>query len=166
MEKSRKHVAPVIVVINIFSMDKYRILFVCIHNSARSQMAEALANNLFGDVCVAESAGIEPGTLNPLAVSAMAEMGIDISLKKTRGVFDLYTSGERYDYVVTVCDEASAERCPIFAGVTKRLHWGFVDPSSFIGDSEEKLRKTIEVRDEIQKKITEFCESLIPINEA
>lgn len=146
-------------------MEKYRILFVCIHNSARSQMAEALVNTLYGNYCSAESAGIEPGTLNPLAVAAMADMGVDISLKATRGVFDIYTSGARFDYVITVCDEASAERCPVFAGVTKRLHWSFTDPSSFVGSDEERLRKTIEVRDEIRDKITEFCESLAETNE-
>lgn len=146
-------------------MEKYRILFVCIHNSARSQMAEALVNTLYGNYCSAESAGIEPGTLNPLAVAAMADMGVDISLKTTQGVFDIYTSGERFDYVITVCDETSAERCPIFPGVTKRLHWSFTDPSSFVGSDEERLRKTIEVRDEIRDKITEFCENLIEVNE-
>lgn len=146
-------------------MEKYRILFVCIHNSARSQMAEALVNTLYGNYCSAESAGIEPGTLNPLAVAAMADMGVDISLNTTQGVFDIYTSGARFDYVITVCDEASAERCPVFAGVTKRLHWSFMDPSSFVGSDEERLRKTIEVRDEIRDKITEFCESLAETNE-
>lgn len=139
-------------------MNKYRILFVCIRNSARSQMAEALVNNFFGEYCIAESAGIEPGTLNPLAIAAMADIGIDISLKETRGVFDLFTGGERFDYVVTVCDDASAERCPVFAGVTKRLHWNFADPADFEGTDEEKVQKTIEVREQIKEKVREFCE--------
>jgi arsenate reductase (thioredoxin) len=134
-------------------MMKTRVLFVCIHNSARSQMAEALVNHLAGDRFIAESAGLEPGRLNPLAVDAMKEMGIDISAKETRDVFSLVKQGERFAYVVTVCDETSGERCPIFPGVATRLHWSFEDPSSFTGTYEEKLRKTIGVRDEIKAKI-------------
>ena len=106
-------------------MDKENILFVCIHNSARSQMAEAILNHLAGDRFSAESAGLEPGKLNPLAVEAMKEMGIDISRKKTQDVFDLYKQGRRFTYVITVCDEASSERCPLFPGISKKLHWSF-----------------------------------------
>src|SRR5271156_3809958 len=123
---------------------KKKVLFVCIHNSARSQMAEAFLNQICGEFFEAHSAGIEPGKLNPLVVEAMQEIGIDISGNKTKAVFDFIKSGRIFSYVITVCDETSAERCPIFPGVTKRLHWGFPDPSSFQGSVEEKLAKTRE----------------------
>jgi arsenate reductase len=134
-------------------MDRIAVLFVCIHNSARSQMAEALLNHLAGDRFHAESAGLEPGTLNPIAVAAMNDMGIDISGKETRDVFELVRRGKRYAYVITVCDETSGERCPVFPGVASRLHWSFADPSSFIGSYEDKLTKTIGLREEIRAKL-------------
>ena len=134
-------------------MEKSRVLFVCIHNSARSQMAEALLNHFYGERFQAESAGLEPGKLNPMAVAAMADLGIDISQKATRDVFDLYKAGKTYQYVITVCDEASAERCPLFPSVTRTLHWSFEDPASFEGSDSEKLQKTIKVREEIKSKI-------------
>ena len=143
-------------------MDKARVLFVCVHNSARSQMAEALLNHLFGDRFQAESAGLEPGKLNPVAVAAMADMGVDISRKKTRDVFELYKFRTMYRYVITVCDEASGERCPLFPGVAKTLHWTFKDPAGFKGSDEEKLKKTIEVRDQIKSTIEAWVHELHP----
>ncbi len=134
-----------------------RILFVCIHNSARSQIAEELTRRICQGIEV-ESAGIEPGVLNPLAIEVLLEDGIDIRGKQTRDVFDAYKSGKLYSHVITVCDETSAERCPIFPGITKRLHWSFKDPSQFTGTWEEKLEQTRQVRDEIREKIFEFCE--------
>lgn len=134
-----------------------KILFVCAQNSARSQMAEAWTNHICVGRVQAASAGLDPGTLNPLAVAAMKEVGIDISLNSTKSVFDLFKSGKLFNYVITVCDEASAERCPIFPGVTKRLHWSFEDPASFEGTWEAKLSKTRIVRDQIRTKIEEFC---------
>jgi arsenate reductase len=141
---------------------KKRVLFVCIHNSARSQMAEAFLNQICGDEFEAHSAGLEPGKLNPIVVEAMQEVGIDISGNKTKAVFDYVKSGKIFAYVITVCDEASAERCPIFAGITKRLQWSFQDPSSFPGTAEEKLAKTREVRDAIKSKIEEWCAEICP----
>jgi arsenate reductase (thioredoxin) len=141
---------------------KKKVLFVCIHNSARSQMAEAFLNRLCGDAFEAESAGLEPGKLNPLAVEVMQEIGIDISQKKTRGVFDVVKSGKIFAYVFTVCDAASAEKCPIFAGATKRRHWSFPDPSSFQGSKEERLEKVREVRDLIKGKIEDWCVDVCP----
>jgi len=144
-------------------MEKTRVLFVCVHNSARSQMAEALLNRLAGDRFHAESAGIEPGVLNPLAVEVMKEEGIDISGNKTKSVFDKYRKGELYSYVVTVCDEASAETCPIFPGLrTHTLHWSFEDPASFTGSPEERLEKTRRVRDAIKGKVLHFVEEAGP----
>lgn len=136
---------------------KKRILFVCIHNSARSQMAEAFLKEQCGEEFEAHSAGLEPGKLNPIVVEAMQEIGIDISGNRTKAVFDYIKAGTMFAYVITVCDETSAERCPIFAGVTKRLHWSFPDPSSFPGTHEEKLAKTREVRDTIKQRISEWC---------
>lgn len=137
-------------------MDKIKVLFVCIHNSARSQMAEAFLNTLGDDRFFAESAGLEPGTLNPLVVKSMEDAGIDISKNKTNDVFEFFKEGRRYNYVITVCDEASGERCPIFPGALKKLHWSFVDPSAFTGTEEEKLIKIADVRDAIKSKIKDF----------
>jgi arsenate reductase len=136
----------------------HKVLFVCIHNSARSQMAEAFLNKYGKDQFEAESAGIEPGKLNPIVVKVMQEEGIDLSNKKTQAVFDLFKTGRRYNAVITVCDAASAERCPIFPGTVKRLAWSFEDPSSFKGSEEETLNHTRIVRDEIKKTILEFIE--------
>lgn len=141
-------------------MEKQRVLFVCVHNSARSQMAEAFTLHHGGDVLEAESAGLEPGTLNPNVVEVMKEAGIDISGNATKSAFDLYKQGRMYSYVVTVCDPEAAEQCPIFPGVTTRLHWPFRDPSSFTGSKEEILAETRKVRDAIEEKIKEFIETI------
>jgi arsenate reductase len=141
---------------------KKRVLFVCIHNSARSQMAEAFLNQVCGEEFEAHSAGLEPGKLNPIVVEAMQEVGIDISGNKTKAVFDYFKSGLMFAYVITVCDEASAERCPIFAGVTKRLHWSFPDPSTIQGTHDEKLAATREIRDLIKAKIEAWCDEVCP----
>lgn len=138
-----------------------KVLFVCIHNSARSQMAEAFANLLGKGRMIAESAGLEPGRLNPFVVEAMKEKGIDISSNVTKSVFDFYRSGKKYDYVVTVCDEASGEKCPIFPGVNERIHWSFKDPSSFKGTNEEILESTRLVRDEIENKVFEWAKEVL-----
>ena len=139
---------------------KRKVLFVCIHNSARSQMAEAFLNHHCGEQFEAHSAGIEPGKLNPIVVEAMQEIGIDISGNQAKAVFDYFKSGKIFTYVITVCDEASAERCPIFPGVTKRLHWSFPDPSSFQGTPAEKLAGTRTVRDTIKAKVEAWCEEV------
>jgi arsenate reductase len=136
---------------------KKKVLFVCIHNSARSQMAEAFLNQICPDQFEAQSAGIEPGKLNPIVVQAMKEVGIDISGNPTKAVWDFVKEGKTFSYVITVCDETSAERCPIFPGMTTRLHWSFQDPSSFSGTPEEKLARTREVRDTIKQRIEEWC---------
>ncbi len=135
---------------------KIKVLFVCVHNSARSQMAEAFLNHLAGDRFQAASAGLERGELNPLAVEAMREIGIDISTNQTKSVFAVYKQGVLFNYVFTVCDEASAERCPVFPGATKRLHWGFADPSALTGSQEEKLEAVRRIRDEIRQAVLTF----------
>jgi arsenate reductase len=139
---------------------KIKVLFVCIHNSARSQIAEALLKKIGGDRFEAFSAGLEPGTLNPLAVEVMRESGTDISDNQTKSVFDFFTSGTLFDYVVTVCDGASAEKCPVFPGIAKRVHWSFEDPAALAGDHEAKLAATRKIRDEIQAAVEEFVDHL------
>ena len=119
-------------------------------------MAEELLRKLAGDRFEVESAGIEPGQLNPVVVEVLKEIGIDISGKKTQAVMDLLKHGRLYNYVITVCDETSAERCPVFPGIARRLHWGFTDPSKFQGTWDEKLLQTRVVRAQIEAKIKEF----------
>ena len=133
-----------------------KVLFLCVHNSARSQMAEAYLNKLAGERFKAESAGLEPGKLNPNVVRALAEDGIDIAGKETRSVFDLFKAGKTYQVVVTVCDKEAAERCPIFPGLSEKLHWPFPDPSRFTGTDEEIMSRTREVRDMIKSAVMEF----------
>jgi arsenate reductase len=141
---------------------KKRVLFICVHNSARSQMAEAWLNHICGELFEAQSAGLEPGTLNPLAVKVMAEAGIDISKKKTQAVFDVFKSGQLFAYVITVCDETSAEKCPIFPGPATRLHWMFPDPSQVQGSEATKLEQVRAIRDEIRGKIEQWCDEVCP----
>jgi arsenate reductase len=100
--------------------------------------------------------GLEPGTLNPYAVAALREEGIDISGKETVSAFELLKQGRYYTYVITVCDETSAETCPIFPGCRERFHWSFPDPSKFTGTDEEIMTRVREVRDQIRDKITEW----------
>ncbi len=141
-------------------MSKPRILFLCVHNSARSQMAEAFMNKHGGDEFEAMSAGIEAGTLNPNVVEVMKEVGIDISNNKTKKAFDLYKQNYLFGYVVAVCSKEAAEKCPIFPGVTTRLLWPFDDPAKFTGTREEILEQTRQVRDAIEAKVREFGEKL------
>ena len=141
-------------------MAKIKVLFVCVHNSARSQMAEAFLNNLAGEKFSAESAGLEPGTLNPFVVEVMKEIGTDISDNKTKSVFDFFKQGRLFDFVIAVCDAANGERCPLFPGVTRRLNWSFEDPASFTGTHDEKLAKTRLVRDKIKSEIENFIKEL------
>jgi arsenate reductase len=134
-------------------MEKKKVLFICIHNSARSQMAEAFLNKLAGDRFEAESAGLEAGTLNPLAVEAMAEIGIDISGNTTRRAFDLLKSGKRFNYVITVCDVVNAQKCPVFPNTLQYLNWSFLDPALLQGNHEEKMKTVREIRDAIKEKL-------------
>jgi len=114
-------------------MEKRKVLFVCVHNTARSQMAEAFLKEYGEDYFESESAGLEPGKLNPFVVDAMKEIGVDISTNKTKSAFDLWKAGRLFSYVITVCDESSAEQCPLFPGTVKRLQWSFPDPAVFTG---------------------------------
>jgi arsenate reductase len=141
-------------------MNKTRVLFVCTKNSARSQIAEAFLNELAGNRFEAHSAGLEAGQLNRIVVKAMREVNIDISQNRTKSVFDLYKSGELFAYVIAVCDEDSAQRCPTFPGLKHaRITWSFDDPARFTGTHEEKLVRVRKLRDDIKKKVIEFVES-------
>ena len=126
-------------------------------------MAEAWLKHFCDDTFEVESAGLEPGKLNPLVVRAMGEVGIDISDNKTKSVFDLLKSGKSFAYVIAVCDKEAAERCPIFPGVSQRLHWSFPDPSSVKGTDDEKLAKAREVRDMIREQVESWCYDVCPV---
>jgi arsenate reductase len=131
-------------------VDKRRVLFLCTHNSARSQMAEGLLRNLAGDRYEAFSAGTEATHVRPLAIRAMGELGIDITTQESK-TLDRYL-GEPFDTVITVCDQA-AETCPVFPGAKQRLHWSFPDPSKATGSEEEQLAVYRQVRDDIRGRI-------------
>lgn len=141
--------------------NKIKVLFVCGKNTARSQMGEALLKALGGDRFEAESAGLEAGDkINPLAIEVMKEIGIDISQNSTKKVFDFYKAGKTYNYVIAVCDAAQAERCPIFPGVRKQLHWPFPDPAAFTGSWEERLQRARELRDQMRVKLEEWIKEV------
>ncbi|MFY9665056.1 MAG: arsenate reductase ArsC [Candidatus Cybelea sp.] len=143
---------------------KRSVLFVCVQNSARSQMAEAFLNALCPEDFVAASAGLEPGPLSPLAVAAMAEVGIDISRNQTKAVFDLFKREKHYSYVVTVCDATNAEKCPIFPGGARRLHWSFPDPAALEGTWEERLAQMRLIRDQIRTHIEAWCTEVCEVS--
>lgn len=148
-------------------MRKKKVLFVCVHNSARSVIAEAMLNQLCGDHYEAQSAGLDANVqgVNPLAVAVLEEDGIDVSDYQPRRVFDVIKTGQIFSHVIAVCDGANAERCPIFPGVTQRLHWGFPDPAALEGTWEEKLAATRQIRDRIKDQIAqEFCAQLCPVS--
>lgn len=147
-------------------MRKKKVLFVCVHNTARSVIAEAMLNQLCGDLYEAQSAGLKQheNGVNPLAVAVLKEDGIDVSDYQPRWVFDVVKTSQIFTHVIAVCDDANAERCPIFPGVTQRLHWGFSDPASFEGTWQDQLEATREVRDKIKEQIArEFCVQNCPV---
>jgi arsenate reductase len=129
---------------------KQRVLFLCTHNSARSQMAEGLLRALGGDHFEAFSAGTEATQVRPLAIRAMAELGIDISRQESK-TLDRYLD-QPFDQVITVCDQAN-EACPVFFGARERRHWSFLDPSRSTGSEERQLALYRQVRDAIRQRI-------------
>ncbi|HSJ88450.1 MAG TPA: arsenate reductase ArsC [Anaerolineales bacterium] len=133
-------------------MTKPKILFLCTGNSARSQMAEAFVRKYAGDRFEAYSAGLEPKGLNPLTVKVMNEIGVDVSEQKSKNI-NTYLGKIKFQYLVTVCDDAD-KNCPTgIPGVDQRMHWSFEDPAALGGTEEEKLTKFREVRDRIEKKV-------------
>ena len=135
-----------------------RVLFVCVHNSARSQIGETYLNDFGKDLFVAESAGIEAGTLNPNVVEVMKEDGYDISKNQTDSVFEFFKQNRQYSFVIKVCDEIHGQKCPIFPHALNDLYWNIEDPSAFNGSKEEVLEKTRQVRDQIKAKVLAFIE--------
>lgn len=135
-----------------------KVLFVCIHNSARSQMAETFLNDLGKGYFEAESAGLEKGTLNPYVVKAMAELGYDISSNQTDDVFEFWKEGRVYQAVVKVCDQINGERCPVFPRTLINENWNLEDPSSISGDEEAIMERTREIRDQILERVKVFVE--------
>jgi arsenate reductase len=131
-------------------------LFICVHNSARSQIAETYLEHLGGEAWRVESAGFEPGEINPLVTRVMAEEGFDLSTRTTQSVFDLFKQGKTFQYVITVCSESEEGSCPIFPGMTHRLHVPFPDPAGLQGTEEEKLARLREIRDQIRAMILQF----------
>jgi arsenate reductase len=125
-------------------------------------MAQAWLRHLASDQYEAESAGLEPGKMNPFAVQAMTLADVDMSDQYPKGIDEIITSGRSFDYVVAVCDEEAAERCPIVPGNGKKLHWNFPDPSAVVGSDEQKLARTCEVRDLIKNAITDWLSSQHP----
>lgn len=123
-------------------------------------MAEAYLNHLAPDRFIAESAGLEPGNINPYVVQVMQEEGIDISVNEASSVFEFFKEGRMFSYVITVCDQEAAERCPVFPSLTERIHWSFPDPSSAKGTDEEKLVFARKIRDEIKETISTWIETL------
>lgn len=134
----------------------HKVLFVCIHNSARSQMAEAYLKKFGGPEFEVQSAGFEPTVINPLVVEVMLEDGIDLSAKGTQSVFDLFKSGRVFTHVITVCDDATESKCPIYPGMTHRMHLPFPDPGQLTGSHEEQLAQARKIRDAIRDAIQEF----------
>ena len=139
-------------------MSKANVLFLCVHNSARSRMAEGFLNALCGEYFDAQSAGLERASnVNPLAAEVMQEIGIDISQKPGQEVFDVWRSGTVFAYVITVCQESEAGGCPVVPGPAERLHWPFPDPSKVEGSETEKLAQVREIRDMIRARVQAWC---------
>ncbi len=140
---------------------KIRILFVCIANSFRSQIAEAIMNHKYGDVFEAESSGYKVKPINPLAIEVMQEYGVDISNKKSNKVIDFFKEGRTYKYVITVCNRSEEQDCPIFPGMVTRLSWGDLeDPEYFTGSQQEKKEMALILRDKIEKRIDDFVNTM------
>jgi arsenate reductase len=133
-----------------------RVLILCTGNSARSQMAEGLLRHLAGDRFEVLSAGVSPTQVRPEAITAMREIGVDISHHHSKSV-DEFT-GQKFEYVITVCDNAN-EQCPLFSGDTKRIRWSFDDPAKMDGDEEARLAVFRRVRDEILQRLRVFVDA-------
>lgn len=139
-------------------MPKPRVLFLCAHNSARSQMAEAFLRQYAGDRFEVYSAGFEPAPIRPQVIQVMAEVGVDMSQHYAKGL-DQFLGKEHFGYLITVCSDAE-DKCPIFPGVSVRLHWPFPDPEGFTGTEEEKLVQFRQLRDQIAARIRSWLDEM------
>jgi arsenate reductase (thioredoxin) len=137
-------------------MGKIRVLFVCVYNSFRSQIAETFLNTEYGDLFFAESAGLMTKEINPLAIHVMSEIDLDISKNSSDSVFEFYKQGRLYHHVITVCSREAEEKCPVFPGIQRRLNWELPDPEEFEGTTEEKLEKARQLRDQIRNRVRGF----------
>jgi arsenate reductase len=133
-----------------------KVLFICGHNSGRSQMAEALLKKLGQNRFEAKSAGLDPSdVVNPLVVEVMGEENIDLSKARPKAAFDFVKAGELFSYVITVCDKEADENCPVFPGIQRRENWPFPDPEKVRGTPGEKLDQVRKIRDAIKSKLVE-----------
>lgn len=134
-----------------------KVLFICGHNSGRSQMAEALLSEMGGSEFTVKSAGLQPAdAINPLVKEVMQELGIDMAGQTPKSAFDLFKSGELFTHVITVCDKETDDNCPIYPGIQKRENWPFPDPEKLTGRHEEKLAQLRKIRDDIRKQISKY----------
>jgi len=141
-------------------MKMIKVLFICNHNDARSQIAEALLHKYGQSHFLAESAGLDPKFIDPLAIEILKEEDIDISHKATQSAFEFFQMGKLYHYVITMCDDSRGEKCPVFPGQTTRLHWSFKDPQLFEGSHNEKLLHMKAIKDEIKNEVFKFIKSI------
>ncbi|HSQ85985.1 MAG TPA: arsenate reductase ArsC [Desulfobacterales bacterium] len=139
--------------------DRIRVLFICIHNSGRSQMAETFLKVIGGERFEIESAGFEPKPIDPYVIEMMKEVGYDLSDNTSDSVMQFFKEGRLYDYVITVCDKSIENECPVFPGIARRLHWPFPDPKKVSGTDAEKLRKVRSIRDNIRRQIYLFIKN-------
>lgn len=139
--------------------EKIRVLFICIHNSGRSQMAETFLKIIGGERFEAESAGLEPRPINPYVIKVMEEIGYDLSGNTSDRVMQFFQEGRLYDYVITVCNESIENQCPIFPGIARRLYWPFPDPQKATGTEDEKLDNIRSIRDQIREHIKSWVKS-------
>jgi arsenate reductase (thioredoxin) len=142
-------------------MRTFKILFVCVHNSFRSQLAQAIASKRYGSILSAQSAGLDTSRgINPLASSVGLSHGYDLSGHVVTDVFDLYKQGNTYDVVIAVCSKEAYERCPIFPGVHKRLHWPLIDPSAPNVNEEDRESLTHQLILELEIRIENLVHEL------
>ena len=140
--------------------EKIRVLFICIHNSGRSQMAETFLKAMGEERFEVESAGLDPKPINPYVIKVMKEIGYDLSGNTSDSVMQSFKEGRLYDYVITVCDKSIENQCPIFPGVARRLYWPFPDPQKATGTENEKLEYIRSIRDQIKKHINSWAKAL------
>jgi len=139
-------------------MQPTRVLFVCIHNSGRSQMAEAYLEALGGESFAAESAGLKPREIQPLVKQVMAEDGIDLEVARADDIMQFFREGRLYDYVIYVCERGVEEDCPVFPGVRRTLRWPFEDPSRLEGTDEEQFAAMRRIRDAIRQRVQQWID--------
>ncbi len=140
--------------------EKIRVLFICIHNSGRSQIAETFLMAIGGERFEVESAGLDPKPINPYVIKVMKEIGYDLSLNTSDSVMWFFKEGRLYDYVITVCDKSIEQQCPIFPGIARRLYWPFPDPQKVAGTEGEKLENIRSIRDQIREHIESWVRDL------